>query len=147
MAQTNKIRAAHGISPLTWDDKLEPEMQKWAKSCPGFKHGGPKGSQNLATNKACSGAACMKVVGAAWMWYDEEEKSWNYESNKCNGNWAKCGHFTNMMSPEAKSMACGWSECGRDNNVWCNYNNPGMNPKVGKITGMTKDELKASLTQ
>ncbi|ETV75474.1 hypothetical protein H257_10311 [Aphanomyces astaci] len=147
MAQTNKIRAAHGISPVTWDDKLEAEMQKWARSCPGFKHGGPKGSQNLATNIKCSGAACMKVLGASWMWYDEEEKSWNYESNKCNGNWAKCGHFTNMMSPEAKSMACGWSECGRDNNVWCNYNNPGMNPKVGKITGMTKDELKASLTQ
>ncbi|RHZ10047.1 hypothetical protein DYB26_009479 [Aphanomyces astaci] len=147
MVQTNKIRAAHGISPVTWDDKLEAEMQKWAGGCPGFKHGGPKGSQNLATNIKCSGAACMKVLGASWMWYDEEEKSWNYASNKCNGDWAKCGHFTNMMSPETTSMACGWSECGGDNNVWCNYINPGMNPKVGKITGMTKDELKASLTQ
>ncbi|RHZ40628.1 hypothetical protein DYB26_013513 [Aphanomyces astaci] len=148
IAQTNKIRAAHGIGPLTWDDALEPKMQAWAKSCPGFKHGGPSGWQNLATNIACgsSGNDCMKVVGASWLWYDEEETFWNYDNNSCNGGWAKCGHFSNMMSPEVKSMACGWSECANGNYVWCNYNTPVKSPKVGKITSMTKTELKASLT-
>ncbi|RHZ26340.1 hypothetical protein DYB26_011345 [Aphanomyces astaci] len=148
IAQTNKIRAAHGIGPLTWDDELEPKMRTWAKSCPGFKHGGPAGWQNLATNTACgsSGKDCTNVVGASWLWYDQEETFWNYGSNSCNGGWAKCGHFSNMMSPEVKSMACGWSECANGNHVWCNYDTPVKSPKVGKITGMTKAELKASLT-
>ncbi|RHZ08032.1 hypothetical protein DYB31_006438 [Aphanomyces astaci] len=148
IAQTNKIRAAHGVAPLAWDDALASKMQTWASSCPGFKHGGPSGWQNLATNTACgsSGKDCMKVVGASWLWYDQEETFWNYGSNSCNGDWAKCGHFSNMMSPEVKSMACGWSQCANGNYVWCNYNTPVKNPKVGKITGMTKAELKASLT-
>ncbi|RHY58366.1 hypothetical protein DYB30_008413, partial [Aphanomyces astaci] len=86
------------------------------------------------------------VVGAAWFWYDEEETFWNYGRNKCNGAWAKCGHFSNMMSPEVKSIGCGWSLCHNGNYVWCNYNNPGMNPKVPPLRGITKLQLKASLT-
>ncbi|RHY18213.1 hypothetical protein DYB36_011712 [Aphanomyces astaci] len=148
IAQTNKIRAAHGIGPVTWNDELEPKMRAWAEDCPGFTHGGPPGWQNLATYTKCesSGKDCTKVVGASWLWYDQEETFWNYDNNSCNGGWAKCGHFSNMMSPEVKSMACGWSECGNGNHVWCNYDTPVKNPKVGKITGMTKAELKASLT-
>ncbi|ETV69642.1 hypothetical protein H257_14665 [Aphanomyces astaci] len=123
-------------------------MRAWAGGCPGFTHGGPAGWQNLATYTTCesSGKDCTKVVGASWLWYDQEETFWNYGSNSCNGGWAKCGHFSNMMSPEVTSMACGWSECANGNYVWCNYDTPVKNPKVGKITGMTKAELKASLT-
>ncbi|RLO11167.1 hypothetical protein DYB28_006550 [Aphanomyces astaci] len=148
IAQTNKIRAAHGIGPVTWNYELEPKMRAWAEDCHGFKHGGAPGWQNLASYTACesSGKDCTKVVGASWLWYDQEETFWNYDSNSCNGGWVKCGHFSNMMSPEVKSMACGWSECDNGNYVWCNYDTPVKNPKVGKIIGMTKAELKASLT-
>ncbi|ETV90501.1 hypothetical protein H310_14741 [Aphanomyces invadans] len=51
-----------------------------------------------------------------------------------------------MMSPEVKSIACGWSQCTNGNYVWCNYNTPVKNPKIAKIAGMSKVELKASLT-
>ncbi|KAF0713102.1 hypothetical protein As57867_004503, partial [Aphanomyces stellatus] len=90
IAQTNKIRAAHGLSPVTWDATLATKMQSWAASCPGFQHGGPSGWQNLATNTPCGSGKkdCNSIVGAAWMWYDQEETKWNYDSNQCNGGWA-----------------------------------------------------------
>ncbi|ETV90502.1 hypothetical protein H310_14742 [Aphanomyces invadans] len=124
-------------------------MQDWANTCPGFQHGGPTGWQNLASNTPCgtNGKDCMKIVGASWMWYDQEETKWNYASNSCNGDWSTCGHFSNMMSPEVKSIACGWSECVNGNYVWCNYNTPVKYPKVPKIAGMSKVELKAMVTQ
>ncbi|RHY01995.1 hypothetical protein DYB36_010464, partial [Aphanomyces astaci] len=85
------------------------------------------------------------VVGASWLWYDEEETFWNYGSNTCNGDWAKCGHFSNLISPDVKSIACGWSQCANGNYVWCNYNTPVKNPKVSPIRGITKPQLLASL--
>ncbi|KAF0691470.1 hypothetical protein As57867_017259, partial [Aphanomyces stellatus] len=90
IAQTNKIRAAHGLTPVTWDATLATKMQSWAASCPGFQHGGPSGWQNLATNTPCGSGKkdCNSIVGAAWMWYDQEETKWNYDSNQCNGGWA-----------------------------------------------------------
>ncbi|RHY19707.1 hypothetical protein DYB36_012193 [Aphanomyces astaci] len=149
ISQHNKIRAAHGVGPVTWDDALASRMQAWANTCPGFKHGGPKsGGQNLATHIPCGTSttrASDTVVGASWMWYDEEETFWNYGTNSCNGAWEKCGHFSNMMSPEVKSIACGWSQCHNGNYVWCNYDTPVENPKVSPIRGITKPQLLASL--
>ncbi|CAK4755981.1 unnamed protein product [Aphanomyces euteiches] len=145
--QTNKIRAAHGLGPVTWDAALAADMQKFADSCPGFNHGGPEGWQNLATFEPCSGDACLKIVGAAWLWYNEEETKWNYNANKCNGDWSVCGHFSNMMAPGVTQIACGWSQCSKGNSyVWCNYESSEMNPVVPRIRGMTKQQLLASLT-
>ncbi|CAK5177558.1 hypothetical protein Ae201684P_001513 [Aphanomyces euteiches] len=90
ISQTNKIRAAHGLGPVTWDAALSAEMQAYANSCPGFNHGGPSGWQNLATNTACSGDACLNIVGAAWLWYNQEETKWNYDGNTCNGDLSTC---------------------------------------------------------
>ncbi|CAK4839451.1 hypothetical protein Ae201684_016059 [Aphanomyces euteiches] len=105
LVQTNKIRAAHGLGAVTWDASLATKVQNYANSCPGFNHGGPQGWQNLATNTPCSGDACMKIVSAAWLWYNEEETKWNYNAHKCNGDWADCGHFSNMMSPRVSKWA------------------------------------------
>ncbi|CAK4076345.1 unnamed protein product [Aphanomyces euteiches] len=143
--QTNKIRAAHGLGPVAWDAALSVQMQQYADSCPGFKHGGPSGWQNLASNTPCTGDTCLKIVGAAWLWYDQEETKWNYDAHTCNGDWSVCGHFSNMMSPDVTKIACGWSQCSNGSYVWCNYEWSEMNPVVSRISGMTKDQLKASL--
>ncbi|KAF0707570.1 hypothetical protein As57867_006569, partial [Aphanomyces stellatus] len=121
---------------------LAVQMQAWADTCPGFKHGGPSGWQNLATNVRCGSGSpdCLSLVGASWLWYDQEEALWDYTANACsNGNWATCGHFSNMMSPTVKSIACGWSDCVNGNYVWCNYLTPVLNPVIPRILGMTKD--------
>ncbi|KAG9400931.1 hypothetical protein AC1031_009653 [Aphanomyces cochlioides] len=146
ITQTNKIRAAHGLGPVTWNAALAAEMQKFADSCPGFNHGGPEGWQNLAPFEPCSGDACLKIAGAAWMWYNDEETKWNYDAHTCNGEWADCGHFSNMMGPGVTQIACGWSQCSNGDSVWCNYESSEMNPVVPRIRGMTKQQLLASLT-
>ncbi|KAH9082776.1 hypothetical protein LEN26_021157 [Aphanomyces euteiches] len=145
--QTNKIRAAHGLGQVTWDAALSVEMQKFADSCPGFDHGGPEGWQNLGPIESCTGDACLKIAGAAWMWYNDEETKWNYAAHTCNGQWADCGHFSNMMGPGVTQIACGWSDCSNGgNNVWCNFESSEMNPVVPRIRGMTKQQLFESLT-
>ncbi|KAF0714718.1 Aste57867_3734 [Aphanomyces stellatus] len=148
--QTNKIRAAHDLTPVTWDAQAAVGMQTWADSCPGFKHGGPSGWQNLASNIPCGGASqpdCGSLVGAAWLWYDQEETLWDYAANKCTKDWTTCGHFSNMMSPSVKSIACGWSTCANGNYVWCNYDTPVENPVVSRIAGISKTDLKTKLLQ
>ncbi|RHZ30333.1 hypothetical protein DYB37_005577 [Aphanomyces astaci] len=143
--QTNKIRAVHSIGSVTWNDGLAIQMQAWADTCPGFQHGGPSGWQNLATYDRCGFQECMAIAGAAWLWYDQEETLWNYDTNQCStGAWADCGHFSNMMSPQVSSMACGWSECGNGNYVWCNYVTPVMYPQV-PLSTISKEQLAASL--
>ncbi|KAF0714717.1 hypothetical protein As57867_003722, partial [Aphanomyces stellatus] len=151
MFQTNKIRAAHQVPPVTWDDALAAKVQAYASTCPGFNHGGPSGPQNLASNDPCGEAgqqSCLKYAGGAWLWYVIEEKDWNYDTHKCNGDWLQCGHFSNLMNKNHKAMGCGWSNCGKGNNyVWCNYVADGKEDTVfPRLQGMTIKELEKSLT-
>ncbi|KAF0730889.1 hypothetical protein Ae201684_011771 [Aphanomyces euteiches] len=142
LSQTNKIRAAHSLNPVTWDAALSAKLQKFADSCPGYTTGGVAGWQNYGGYQPCTGDACLKIVGAAWSWYNQAESYWNYSSRKCSSN---CITFTNMMSPGVTKIGCGWSKCGNDNLVWCNYVTAENNPNV-PTRSLTKDQLKASLT-
>ncbi|KAF0715159.1 Aste57867_3540 [Aphanomyces stellatus] len=148
--QTNKLRAAHGIPPITYDDTAAAGLQQWADSCPGFQRGGPSGSQNLAPFVPCGDVnqpACMSLAGAAWMWYDQEEALWNYDTNQCKSdNVNACGDFSNMLCRSVLSMACGWSSCTNGDYVWCNFDIPMINPSVPRNMVMSKDALRASLT-
>ncbi|RLO12477.1 hypothetical protein DYB28_014948, partial [Aphanomyces astaci] len=68
--QTNKIRAAHKVGPVVWDEELAGRLQSYASTCPGFHHGGVDGNQNLATYDSCGPGKkdtnCLKKAGAAW---------------------------------------------------------------------------------
>ncbi|KAF0694342.1 hypothetical protein As57867_014698, partial [Aphanomyces stellatus] len=151
--QTSKIRAAHGLGPVTWNDDLAVKMQAWADSCPqktGGGHGGPPGNQNLAGFAPC-GNSCMKAAGPAWTWYDSEEAEWNYDANASkDGNWMTTGHFSNSMNPGVNQIACGWSTCynpnikADDSLVWCNY--LGGNDNKIPRPNMPKAQIQASLT-
>ena len=149
LSQTNIIRQAHSLPPLSWNYQLANEVQKYANTCPGFKHGGPKGHQNLAKFYPCTGyEQCKNKVGPAWMWYNKEETLWNYSMNTCStGRWWDCGHFTNSMSPGATQMGCGlsFSEfCGGGEYVWCNYVGAENNPKIPNRS-LSKEALKHNL--
>jgi len=147
--QTNIIRSAHSLPPLTWNTDLANEVQKYANTCPGPKHGGPKGHQNLAPFTHCSVyGKCENTLGAAWTWYNKEETLWNYDVNACStGQWYDCGHFSNMMDPSVTEMGCGFSLsswCGGSDYVWCNYVGNVNNPVI-PYRLVSKDELEQYL--
>ena len=66
LTQTGIIRQAHSLPPLLQNYELANEVQTYVNTCPGFQHGGPKGHQNLATFKPCTGyEQCKNNVGIA----------------------------------------------------------------------------------
>lgn len=113
LAQHNVLREAHGLSILTWDPDLAQANTEYAQTCPGLRHGGPKGNQNIASFSwpcAIQETVCPSGTSATWLLYAAEEQLWNYDTNACRtGNWADCGHFNNMMAPEASKIGCGFS--------------------------------------
>ncbi|OQR93208.1 hypothetical protein ACHHYP_02799 [Achlya hypogyna] len=98
---------------------------------------------NLANYDNC-GNDCMHMSGAAWAWYSEEEKLWNYDTNESkDGNWMTTGHFSNSMDPGVNQIACGYSTFPNpniggkpDSLVWCNY----LGGTGGKIPRPLKDQ-------
>jgi hypothetical protein len=146
LVQTNRIRNWHGLESLSWDSSTSEGLQQFADSCPGNVHGGPEGHQNLAYFTPCdSDATCGQILSAAWQWYDLEETYWNYDLNTCNGDWYKCGHFSNMMGVSTRTMACGYSSCpGGEDLVWCNFYDGEGEPEVPHGSG-SKQALENSL--
>ena len=141
LAQHNIIRSAHELNPVTWDTSLGVRMQAWANSCPGFRHGGPDGAQNLARYSPCaSEVECKGNLGAAWRWYDTEVENWSFENDVCyltDG----CGNLSNMLGSDVTSIGCGYSECSDGNWVWCNYNGGEIDPVIPDRT-ISKTELR-----
>ncbi|KAF0712793.1 Aste57867_4659 [Aphanomyces stellatus] len=153
LVQLNLLRQAHDLDPVVWNPDLAARMQAWADSCPqatGGGHGGPPGSQNLASFDPCDND-CMRYLGPSWSWYDEVTR-WDFDADMCaNGNWMDCGHFYNSLNPAVTSIACGASTCfnpiiGRDDSlVWCNYVGAQDPPQIPR-PNMAYDDLRASLT-
>lgn len=131
--QHNIIRSHHGVGAVTWNAEGAQKIQAYANTCPGFQHSS-LGWENLASAPAsCTSEASCKTVNPSLLWYKDEEALWNYGSNSCGtGNWADCGHYSNMISPGVKSIGCGASNCGGKSYVWCNYFSSEMNPKVAR---------------
>lgn len=123
--QTNILRLIHSLNTVQWDETIANRVQEWANTCPGFQHSS-LGWENLAS-------APTDTINPAWLWYQQEETMWDYDRNSCStGNWADCGHFTNMMSPSTVLMGCGISlNCSdTDSYIWCNYDTPVSNPAI-----------------
>jgi hypothetical protein len=152
--QTSTIRAAHGLGRVTWNDELAARMQAWADDCsahPLGGHGGPKGSQNLAS---WSGPQTINQKdGAPWLWYADEEALFDYNTQKSrDGNWMTIGHFWNSVNPGVNQIACGWSTCFNptinkdDSLVWCNYLGASNDPIPRRLPGHTRESIHATLT-
>ncbi|KAK6945914.1 CAP domain [Dillenia turbinata] len=116
----NAARAAVGVAPLTWDDKLAAYALNYAnqrKDC-AMKHSdGPYGENIAAGSGDFSGAR------ASQLWIDEKPH-YDYASNSCVGG--PCGHYTQVVWRNSHRIGCARVQC---NNGWwfvsCNYDPPG----------------------
>lgn len=147
--QTNVIRKAYGLKEIAWDQPAQTDLDRWAATCPGQVHGGPKSWANYAQNvavlntSACKSVATCKAMDTpAYLWFSVEEPLWSYASSKCTQNWEACGHFANMMGPGIKYMACGSAQCptgqGPKTFVWCNYRSPSSSPSLTRPSDFDK---------
>ncbi|CAI7780138.1 unnamed protein product, partial [Closterium sp. NIES-54] len=108
------------------------EAQAWAtvltnstNNC-ALSHGGNPGEgQNLSGG----GPAGYYSNAAAVSWWVGEGDLYSYAvfSGGCStGSWADCGHYTQVIWNNTRTVGCGKASCGTKADVWaCNYYPPG----------------------
>ncbi|CAI5468153.1 unnamed protein product [Closterium sp. Yama58-4] len=128
----NTARAAVGAVPLVWDDALAVRAQAWATALTNTSyncalvHGGHDGEgQNLAGE---SPAGQLTNGAAAQLWVDEGQ--WYnvavFPDGCAGGQWEKCGHYTQVIWNNTRTVGCGKASCGTSGDVWaCHYYPPG----------------------
>ncbi|TVU28883.1 hypothetical protein EJB05_20419, partial [Eragrostis curvula] len=123
LAQQNAARAALGLPPLLWDERVASYARWYAQSrrgdCALVHSSGPYG-ENLFWGSG-TGWAPAQAVGA-WL---SERPRYNYWSNSCNGG--MCGHYTQIMWRNTRRVGCAMVTCynGRGTFITCNYDPPG----------------------
>ncbi|KAI4296510.1 hypothetical protein L6164_036460 [Bauhinia variegata] len=117
----NGARAAVGVGPISWDDKLVAYAQNYANQrigdCEMEHSGGPYG-ENLA-----EGYGDMALADAVKFWLTEKP-NYDYNSNSCVHD--ECLHYTQIVWRNSVRVGCAKAKC---NNGWtfviCRYDPPG----------------------
>ncbi|CAI5473705.1 unnamed protein product [Closterium sp. Yama58-4] len=128
----NAARAAVGAIPLVWNATLATRAQAWATALTnstyncGLSHGGNSGEGQNLSGASPSGWASD---AAAVSWWVGEGDLYSYAvfSGGCStGNWADCGHYTQVIWNNTRTVGCAKASCGTSADVWaCHYYPPG----------------------
>ncbi|CAI5468151.1 unnamed protein product [Closterium sp. Yama58-4] len=124
----NAARAAVGAVPLVWNATLEADAVAWATvltnstyNC-GLSHGGNPGEgQNLSGGKPAGQFSSAEAV--SWWVGEGDLYSLAAVSNGCStGNFSACGHYTQVIWNNTRTVGCAKASCGTSADVWaCNY--------------------------
>jgi pathogenesis-related protein 1 len=121
LAAHNAVRARAGLPALVWSNALAQAARRWADALIArdqFSHSpnSPYGENLFEVRGAVS---TPREVVQAWA---SEEKDYDYRSNRCRDT---CGHYTQIVWRNTKSLGCAVSRNSR-REVWvCNYDPPG----------------------
>jgi uncharacterized protein YkwD len=117
----NAVRSRVGLPPLLWSDNLARFARDWANTLLArnqFSHrpNSPYG-ENLFEIRG-DVASPQEVVGD----WASEARDYDYRANRCHG---QCGHYTQIVWRNTKSVGCAVARGGR-REIWvCNYDPPG----------------------
>jgi uncharacterized protein YkwD len=117
----NAVRKKVGAPPLRWSRPLARHAHSWAqrlaaKDCALQHRRTDAYGENLFWS---SGPVEAKEVVAEWA---SEAANYDRRTHRCKG---KCGHYTQVVWSDTRSLGCGMATCGTAE-VWvCNYDPPG----------------------
>nr|Q7Z156.2 RecName: Full=Venom allergen 5; AltName: Full=Allergen Pol s V; AltName: Full=Antigen 5; Short=Ag5; AltName: Full=Cysteine-rich venom protein; Short=CRVP; AltName: Allergen=Pol s 5 [Polybia scutellaris rioplatensis] len=120
--------AASDMNNLVWNDELAYIAQVWANQCQFFVHDKCRNTaqyqvgQNIAYS--ASTAAYPGIVSLIVLW-ENEVKDFNYSQGITKENFAKVGHYTQVVWAKTKEVGCGsikYIEKGmKSHYLVCNY--------------------------
>ncbi|XP_021724283.1 pathogenesis-related protein 1C-like [Chenopodium quinoa] len=118
----NEARAAVGLPPFTWDDRLASFAQSWAnqriKDCHLIHSDGPYGENLFWGSGGYSAAFATKT----WV---EERRYYDLYTNSC-ANGMDCGHYTQIVWRKSTRLGCARVTCYNGGVfITCNYDPPG----------------------
>lgn len=114
----NRLRAQHCVPALSWSDRLAQIAQAWADRCV-FEHS----DNNLGENLALGTAGAFSPESHVQSWYDEIS-SYDFATGQSRDGGA-VGHFTQVVWASTTQVGCGWTRCGGEEMLVCNYAPPG----------------------
>jgi uncharacterized protein YkwD len=117
----NEVRQRLGLPDLAWSDQLARVAQAWADTL--IQNGDFAHRRTLQFGEnlyeITGGTAVPSRVVNAWA---SEVASYNLQENSCTG---MCGHYTQLVWRDTKSVGCGMARDDR-REVWvCNYDPAG----------------------
>lgn len=126
----NKVRADVGSPALQWSEELAKFAQAWAdnlaKNDCAFEHRPRSGewTQKYGENIFWGSASSYTVLNASEGWYGEIK---DYTYGPLEGtNWAKTGHYTQMVWKNTTHVGIGAATCASGAIlIVANYNPPG----------------------
>lgn len=121
LAAHNAVRDQVAVPPLVWSTELSEYAQQWADTLlkkEGFSHRGQRRyGENLF--EISGQYATPEEVVSAWA---AEARSYNYKTNTCS---RICGHYTQVVWRDTKTVGCGVAR-NKKRELWvCNYDPPG----------------------
>ncbi len=119
----NEARAAVGVPPLSWSNTVAATAESWAaelgnNGC-GLEHSrGSSYGENLYWT---SNPRPTADVVTSWT---DEAIHYNARNSKC-ARGQVCGHYTQVVWADSRTLGCAMASCGSAQ-VWvCNYDPPG----------------------
>lgn len=124
LAAQNKDRAAVGVAPLVWSDRLATSAQAWvthlAQRGGGMVHSGAtQTGENIAMWTA--GRASLTHLVSLW---GEERKHFihaPFPHVSRTGNWSDVGHYTQIVWRNTREVGCALATGGGRDYLVCQY--------------------------
>ena len=131
-AAHNAVRAAVGVGPLFWDERLAATAQAWANQCVDLQplyglidhNNGRSVGYPWYVGENIAGTSGITLTGqlAVNIWAGELA-DYDYASNTCAPG-KVCGHYTQIVWANSVLIGCGMSTCpalAYPNSIVCNY--------------------------
>lgn len=120
----NRVRAAVGVPPLAWSNKVAEVAQNWADGLKATRGCDMKHSSNSYGENLFWGSGKRWTMSEAVASWAEEKADYTYASNSCRSG-GVCGHYTQVVWKKSTVVGCGMAFCGSAMVVVCNYDPPG----------------------
>jgi len=108
------------IPGLYYDLNLEAQAQGWANAC-SLSH--TTFEQRFGAGENLAWGTGLSAEVAAFLWLNEVNV---FRYPGCStGNWWDCGHYTQMIWSNTRSLGCASAQCGAFVYYVCRYQGPG----------------------
>ncbi|KAI4493529.1 hypothetical protein M0804_001705 [Polistes exclamans] len=101
--------AASDMNDLVWNDELAHIAQVWASQCQFLVHDKCRNTAKypVGQNIAYAGGSKLPDVVSLIKLWENEVKDFNYNTGITKQNFAKIGHYTQMVWGKTKEIGCG----------------------------------------
>ena len=131
LAAHNSERAALGVPPLQWDDRLAADARIWAKELAAtgrFEHSPDEPGQNPQGENLWAGtprAFSPEAMVHLWVAEKRDYRPGVFPANSRSGDVENVGHYTQLIWRSSRQVGCATAVGPREEVLVCRYSAAG----------------------